>query len=189
MEEKQSDSDSYGDESASPDKISQKSDSESEINSPLPDVSLAEVPTEVQSEATTVAATNIEKQHSANNPNSPHDLPPIDGPVSDEEDNSWADDVSLSESGQEDYYDQEYDEETPTKVEVENAKVETKDPEKPEIEIEPELEEQNNSDPSKRIVMNCYCTEYDVVKKVARRDCKFKVREWPEDYDGAIVRG
>ena len=37
--------------------------------------------------------------------------------------------------------------------------------------------------------MNVYCTEYDVIKKVARKSLGFKLRNYMEDHDGAIRRG
>ena len=37
--------------------------------------------------------------------------------------------------------------------------------------------------------MNVYCTEYDVIKKVARKCLGFKLRNYMEDHDGAIRRG
>ena len=37
--------------------------------------------------------------------------------------------------------------------------------------------------------MNVYCTEYDVIKKVARKVLGYKMREYPEDHDGAIRKG
>lgn len=37
--------------------------------------------------------------------------------------------------------------------------------------------------------MNVYCTEYDVIKKVARKCIGFKLRNYAEDHDGAIRKG
>ena len=37
--------------------------------------------------------------------------------------------------------------------------------------------------------MNVYCTDYDVVKKSARNVCGFRMKEYKEDHDGAIVKG
>lgn len=37
--------------------------------------------------------------------------------------------------------------------------------------------------------MNVYCTEYDVVKKVARKVLNFKTKEYKEDHDGGIHKG
>ena len=36
------------------------------------------------------------------------------------------------------------------------------------------------------MVMNVYCTEYDVVQKVARKMLGFKLREYKEDHEGSI---
>jgi hypothetical protein len=40
-----------------------------------------------------------------------------------------------------------------------------------------------------RITMNVYCTEYDVVKKVAKKIMDFKIKEIEEDHDGGIHKG
>ena len=37
--------------------------------------------------------------------------------------------------------------------------------------------------------MNVYCTEYECIKKVARKVLGYKLREYPEDHDGAIRKG
>ena len=37
--------------------------------------------------------------------------------------------------------------------------------------------------------MNVYCTEYDVVKKAAKNMCGYRLREYPEDQDGAFIKG
>ena len=42
---------------------------------------------------------------------------------------------------------------------------------------------------NKRICMNVYCTEYEVVKKVAKRVSNFKLKELEEDHEGAVVKG
>ena len=34
-----------------------------------------------------------------------------------------------------------------------------------------------------------YCTEYDVVKKVARKVNNFKLKEYEEDHEGAVING
>jgi hypothetical protein len=146
-------------------------------------------PSEGQPSATTAAAASLNKQPSQNNPNEPHEYH-IDpnGFISDDEDNSWADDVSLSDdSNQDDYYDQEYGEENSPTLRPDGQAGESKEPE---VKIEAELEEQEGiPDMSKRVIMNCYCTEYDIIKKVARKECYFKVREYEEDYDGAVIKG
>ena len=41
----------------------------------------------------------------------------------------------------------------------------------------------------KPTVMNVYCTQYDVVKKCAKQFLGFKLKERPEDHDGAIRKG
>ena len=72
----------------------------------------------------TTAPVTLQQQTSANNPNSPHDGPiELNGALSDEESNSWADSVSLSEEEEkDDYYDQEeYYEETKKPTQPEPA--------------------------------------------------------------------
>lgn len=114
------------------------------------------------------------------NPNSPVDGHPDSDTrmISDEEENSWADELSQSYGSQEeeDYYDEESPSPLPGKVA--SARVD-----------EGEDEQEDETKPGQRIVINVYCTEYDVVKKVARKECNFKIREYAEDYDGAILKG
>ena len=38
-------------------------------------------------------------------------------------------------------------------------------------------------------VMNVYCTEYDVVKRVARRMLGFRLKEIEEDHEGGVMNG
>lgn len=42
---------------------------------------------------------------------------------------------------------------------------------------------------NKRVAINVYCTEYDVVKKVARKVNNFRMKELEEDHEGAVVKG
>jgi len=39
------------------------------------------------------------------------------------------------------------------------------------------------------MVINTACTQYDVVRKVARKMCNFKIKEWDEDHEGAVKKG
>ena len=104
--------------------------------------------------------------------------------ISDDEANSWEDSVSESEGsvrGDGEYYDEEEDEDEASpakKKQVEEKK-----------EVVHESEEDEDDDPTARLVMNVYCTEYDVIRKVARKELNFKLREYPEDHDGAIRKG
>ena len=50
-------------------------------------------------------------------------------------------------------------------------------------------QEYDSEDDTGRLTMNVYCTEYDVIKKVARKVLGYKLREYAEDHDGAIRRG
>jgi len=53
------------------------------------------------------------------------------------------------------------------------------------------IEEAKNEKPKKirRCVMNIACTEYDIIEKVAKRLMNFRIKEFEEDHDGAIVNG
>ena len=37
--------------------------------------------------------------------------------------------------------------------------------------------------------MNVYCTEYDIVKKVAKKVCNFRIKEIEEDHEGGVYKG
>ena len=37
--------------------------------------------------------------------------------------------------------------------------------------------------------MNVYCTEYDVVKKVAKKVMNYRLKEIEEDHDGGVHKG
>ena len=116
------------------------------------------------------------------------------GGLSDDEANSWEDSVSESEGSLrgDDYYDQEdYDDEVSPSPRKEGAE-ETKDGENAQKEGEGaagEGEDEDEEDENGRLIMNVYCTEYDVIKKVARKVLGYKLREYAEDHDGAIRRG
>lgn len=104
------------------------------------------------------------------------------GAISDDEANSWDEEVSESDGGSgrggggDDYYDQEdYDEEA--------------SPAKEEPAGEEYGSEEDGEGPGGRLVMNVHCTEYDVIRKVARKGLGFKLREYNEDHDGAIRKG
>ena len=103
------------------------------------------------------------------------------GALSDDEDNSWEEELSDSEGSQKDEYgEEEYDEE------VSPSPVKTKEEEKGAVADEEEAEEE---DTGERCVMNVFCTEYEIIKKVARKVLGFKLREYEEDHDGAIRGG
>lgn len=42
---------------------------------------------------------------------------------------------------------------------------------------------------TKKIIINVYCTEYDVVRKVAKKVNDFKLVEIDEDHEGGIIKG
>jgi hypothetical protein len=37
--------------------------------------------------------------------------------------------------------------------------------------------------------MNCAQTEYEVIKKVGRKVCNFRMKHYEEDHDGAVING
>jgi len=42
---------------------------------------------------------------------------------------------------------------------------------------------------NKKITINVYCTEYDIVKKVAKKVNDFKLKEIEEDHEGGVHKG
>ena len=105
------------------------------------------------------------------------------GEISDDEANSWEDSISESDGSlrNDEYYDQEdYDEEVSPSPRKE-----------PEEKKDGDAAEDYGSedDNGGRLVMNLYCTEYDIIRKVARKVLGFKIREYAEDHDGAIRKG
>lgn len=124
-------------------------------------------------ESETTASATQQNQLRTNNPNSPNDFPnghsngndTMNGVISDEEDNSWADEVSVSEDTEkDDYYDQEYDDESPDSPHkkqtlLDAATVKETKIEEEKVEIEAELlDDSGVPAPSKRIIINCYST-------------------------------
>ena len=101
-----SDKSAYVDES--PEKEA-NSGSDDERSLALASIDLPETQTNTDLSPDKIEVEKLQEQTSTNNPNSPHDgLINNNGAISDEESNSWADSVSLSEETEkEDYYDQE----------------------------------------------------------------------------------
>ena len=95
---------------------------------------------------------------------------------------------------EDDYYDQEdyYEEVSPPTRPLPEEEKKKEGEETGEVaeeavgEEEPEVEA---VEPPGRLVMNVYCSHYESVKKVARRDLKYKLRWYAEDQDGAIRKG
>ena len=105
------------------------------------------------------------------------------GALSDDEANSWDEDVSDGSDGSEHgYYDEEDEDEegSPSPRKNDNDEKEEKAADGDAIE---EDEEQG------RLCMNVYCTEYEIIRKVARKVLGFKLREYHEDHDGAVRKG
>ena len=106
------------------------------------------------------------------------------GPNSDDEANSWEEELTESDGSHrgDDYYDQEdYDDETSPSPRKDGEEVKAYEA--------PDEEYDSEDDGKARMIMNVYCTEYDIIKKVARKVCGFKLREYHEDHDGAVRRG
>lgn len=81
--------------------------------------------------------------------------------------NSWNDELSMSDSEEMDDDDGYYDEEETEEAGAADSSV---------------LPAKKNN----KISINVYCTQYDVIKKVAKR-CNFRLREIEEDHDGGAV--
>ena len=121
---------------------------------------------------------------------------PTAAAISDEEQNSWDESMSESEGSDNEYYDQEdYDDEvdvTPPpdlqqqdqQQPQEESKEETA--EAPAAVVDPDQSSTDGEEETGRLVMNVYCTEYDVVQKVGRKVLGFKLKEYKEDHEGAI---
>ena len=43
--------------------------------------------------------------------------------------------------------------------------------------------------PQRKTTINVYCTEYDIVKKAAKRVNDFKLKEIEEDHEGGVHKG
>ena len=48
--------------------------------------------------------------------------------------------------------------------------------------------DENNDDYTKNVI-NVFCTEYDIVRRVAKRILNYRLKEYEEDHDGAIRNG
>lgn len=115
-------------------------------------------------------------------------------------DNSWAEDLSDSdhedlcedtklddpepEEEEEEDYDAEddYDDEYGDQVDLKRRRASKKASQYYNVERFFGRRENRN-----RVIMNVYCTEYDVVKKAARKMNKFKIIEVIENPDGGVV--
>ena len=105
-----------------------------------------------------------------------------DGNISDEIANSWEEDVSESDEDAENYYDEEEE----TKKEGSEGNKDNQADGEALVEDDDDLEDDGTGG---RLLMNIHCTEYDVIKKVARKGLGFKLRNYAEDHDGAIRKG
>lgn len=109
--------------------------------------------------------------------------------MSDDEDNSWADE--LTEIAAEDEYGEEFDdaedygeEASPQAHGLEEVSVQLH-----ESDVKAQEEEEVKPKKQTKPTINVYCTEYDVVKKVAKKVNNFKLVEIDEDHEGGIHKG
>jgi hypothetical protein len=100
--------------------------------------------------------------------------------VSDEEDNSWADELS-DHALPDEYYGEEAEEYGDEASPGDASPSPEKQYEAP--------EEQSPKRNKKKIVINVFSTEYDVVKKVAKKVNEFKLVEMEEDHEGGVYKG
>ena len=112
--------------------------------------------------------------------------------LSEDENQSWCDDISDSEQGDQD--EQYYEEEEKKGEIIINQSLEslTKEVEKIEEEVcDNDGAKSNKSfsgeNPRHRIICNLAQTEYDVIKKVARKVCNWRIKYFLEDTMGAII--
>lgn len=103
----------------------------------------------------------------------------------DELDNSYAEYVS--EVSEEDDGDEDEDEDERKKKRA--AKKKKKKKKKTALDAMKALQRQPPKKKIRPTVMNVYCTQYDVVKKCAKQFMGFKLKERPEDHEGAIKKG
>jgi hypothetical protein len=112
--------------------------------------------------------------------------------LSDDEDNSWADE--LSEHGIDDYYgeegdDAEYgDENSPIRGGI-DASPTIENSVCVEAEEKEDIEQPKKLKINKKTIINVFCTEYDVIKKVAKKVNEFKLVEIEEDHEGGVHKG
>lgn len=114
--------------------------------------------------------------------------------LSEDDSNSWCEEASVSASdpnnGADEYYDEE-DCETPITVDFENRSGLGK--KKALLDVENQITTDNDSNqsfsgtnPKHSLVINVSQTEYDVIKKVAKKVCNWKLKYYKEDHEGAI---
>ena len=99
--------------------------------------------------------------------------------ISDDEANSWDEELSESEESADNYYDEE-DEEDHGPTKRKNSKGSTLG------NNHDSSDDDDNDEGTSRLVMNVHCTDYEVVKKVARKSLGYKLKYYAEDHDGAI---
>lgn len=114
--------------------------------------------------------------------------------ISDDEDNSWADELSHSGGGcsdgggeLDDYYGEEDGDYGDESINKGHSKVGNTAKDTFNNAVDESYMSKKKS--NKRVVINVYCTEYDVVKKTARKVNNFKLKELEEDHEGAVVKG
>lgn len=99
------------------------------------------------------------------------------GGLSDEEANSWEDELSESEESGDNYYDEEdeYEEASPS---PKKGKI-TKEASSSQLDCDKASEADDDDEidsDAGRLVINVHCTDYEVIKKVARKGLGFKLK-------------
>ena len=126
---------------------------------------------------------------------------------SDDCDNSFGENASYGEEDEDDDDDEEspdkiFDSQELLKNEHENEDDEEEDEadeddeespvlrKKPQIKnIFEKIEEPQKPYKERKNVINVFCTEYDIVRRVAKRILNYRLKEYEEDHDGAIRNG
>ena len=91
---------------------------------------------------------------------------------------------SFDEEASDPSEDEEYQSQ-PKKLKKKGKAKKAKKVKKKPVMMNPVLQKPKNRKP----IMNVYCTDYDVVKKAAKNLCGFRIKEYPEDHDGAYIKG
>jgi hypothetical protein len=75
---------------------------------------------------------------------------------------------------------------SPSKTDTKKSKKKKK------VEVEVENDEESKEyvpKKKKKVVINVYCTDYEVVKKVAKKVCNYRLKEIEEDHEGGVYKG
>ena len=116
-----------------------------------------------------------------------------DGEVDDEDDYDQDDESCespdksqkqpVAEEPEEDEYEYE-DEEDPDSPEIKPKKKGLRIQKKTIFDL---LKEPEKPKKFRKNVINVFCTEYEIVKRIARRQMQYRLKEFDEDHEGAVV--